>query len=112
MFQPATILLNLKRFLKFLLNSPSEIMLTPVEVHCNIIETSLSSHNINQHLHSEEELLYIISYSPGNGIETPRKVMYSSVVKEKIQNIEIKLLYQDGNDFDIGDFTVYLHLIH
>ena len=78
-----------------------------LEVHCNIIEKSLSS--INEKV-IQEEVLYVFYYDPNNPFIKINPIMHRQVVKHN-QYIKIYFTDQNGNKIDFDDFIVYLDLI-
>ncbi|MCV5005064.1 hypothetical protein OFM39_35955, partial [Escherichia coli] len=67
-----------------------------LEVHCNIIEKSVSSINENV---IQEELLYVFYYDPNNPFIKVNSIMYRQVVRNN-QFIEIYFIDQNGNKVD------------
>ncbi|KAE9522631.1 hypothetical protein AGLY_016966 [Aphis glycines] len=80
-----------------------------LEVHCNIIEKSVTSNNENV---IEEELLFVDYYDPNKPFIKSYPIMYRKVNVRTIQIIKIHIIDQNGNivNFD-EDFIVYLDLI-
>ncbi|KAE9543704.1 hypothetical protein AGLY_002100 [Aphis glycines] len=80
-----------------------------LEVHCNIIEKSVTSNNENI---IEEELLFVDYYDPNKPFIKSNPIMYRKVNVRTIQIIKIHIIDQNGNivNFD-EDFIVYLDLI-
>ncbi|KAE9523162.1 hypothetical protein AGLY_016447 [Aphis glycines] len=91
-------------------NEPDKIYKTEIkEVHCNIIEKSVTSNNENV---IEEELLFVDYYDPNKPFIKSYPIMYRKVNVRTIQIIKIHIIDQNGNivNFD-EDFIVYLDLI-
>ncbi|KAE9523015.1 hypothetical protein AGLY_016646 [Aphis glycines] len=80
-----------------------------LEVHCNIIEKSVTSNNENI---IEEELLFVDYYDPNKPFIKSNPIMYRKVNVRTIQIIKIHIIDQNGDivNFD-DDFIVYLNLI-
>ncbi|KAE9542451.1 hypothetical protein AGLY_003312, partial [Aphis glycines] len=80
-----------------------------LEVHCNIIEKSVTSNNENI---IEEELLFVDYYDPNKPFIKSNPIMYRKVNVRTIQIIKIHIIDQNGDivNFD-DDFIVYLDLI-
>lgn len=81
------------------------------ELHCSIVEASVCPHETNQHVHSEEELLYILCCKKDEYIDRPFQILYVPLEKrfKVIQEINVTIL----NNYDtemFKNFTVYLHL--
>jgi len=80
-----------------------------LEVHCNIIEKSVSS--IDEKV-IEEELLFVFYYDSNNLFIRCNPIMYRQVNVRTIQKIKIYILDQNGDIVNFGDdFIVYLDLI-
>ncbi|KAE9522085.1 hypothetical protein AGLY_017529 [Aphis glycines] len=80
-----------------------------LEVHCNIIEKSVTSNNENI---IEEELLFVDYYDPNKPFIKSNPIMYRKVNVRTIHIIKIHIIDQNGDivNFD-DDFIVYLDLI-
>ncbi|KAE9543348.1 hypothetical protein AGLY_003259, partial [Aphis glycines] len=80
-----------------------------LEVHCNIIEKSVTSNYENV---IEEELLFVDYYDPNKPFIKSYPIMYRKVNLRTIQIIKIHIIDQNGDivNFD-EDFIVYLDLI-
>ena len=91
------------------LNNINNINNRLLDVHCNIIEKSLSFDN---NIHTEEDLLYSFYYDYDNPYIKINPIKYIPV-KSHFQTIEIDIIDQNGKKyvFDDGDFIVYLDLI-
>lgn len=87
-----------------------------IEIHCNIIESSLENNKENSHLHRESEILY--SFFPnvafGSKIsEKPNEIDYIPLKKlNKIQTIIISIQDNEGNllNTENSKNIVYLRL--
>ncbi|KAE9521637.1 hypothetical protein AGLY_017933 [Aphis glycines] len=80
-----------------------------LEVHCNIIEKSVTSNNENI---IEEELLFVDYYDPNKPFIKSNPIMYRKVNVRTIQIIKIHIIDQNGDIFNFEeDFFVYLDLI-
>lgn len=88
------------------LNNHNKIL----EVHCDIIEKSIS--HINHIIHHEEELLFLCKYDSNNTLIQPSKIIYRAVETNRIQIIKINILDHNSNiiNFD-EEFIVVLDLI-
>lgn len=82
-----------------------------VEVHCDIIDSSLSSHELLPHIHSEEELLYVFTYSRESPMFIPNHVLYIPISRGIIHEINIHLMTNNRKYFnEFEEFTIYLNL--
>jgi len=90
------------------LNNNNKIL----EIHCNIVEESIS-HDINQHSHYGEEVLFLFKYDSNNVLIQPKQMIYRPLSKNRFQNINIKIFDLKGNiiNFD-EEFIVVLDLIN
>jgi len=90
------------------LNNNNKIL----EVHCNIIEESIS-HDINTHSHYGEEVLFLCKYDSNNVLIQPKQIIYRPISKNRFQNIKINIFDLKGNiiNFD-EEFIVVLDLIN
>lgn len=84
-----------------------------IELHSNIVKPNYANHDDSIHCHKEEEFLCITTCdlkSEGtiNKLDHP---LYLPISTEKLDKIEVYLLDVQGNNFELGNFTVYLHII-
>jgi hypothetical protein len=79
-----------------------------LEVHCNIIEKSVSS--INEKI-IEDELLFVFYYDSNNLFIRSNPIIYRQVNVRTIQKIEIYIIDQNNNVVNFDDFIVNLDLI-
>lgn len=79
-----------------------------LEVHCNIIEKSVSS--INEKV-IEDELLFVFYYDSNNLFIRSNPIIYRQVNVRTIQKIEIYIIDQNNNVVNFDDFIVNLDLI-
>ncbi|CAI6372177.1 unnamed protein product [Macrosiphum euphorbiae] len=73
------------------LNNNNKIL----EVHCNIIEESIT-HNIDEVSHYDE-VVFVFQYNSNNALNKPLKMIYRPVSKNRFQKIEIYILDLKGN---------------
>lgn len=83
-----------------------------IELHSNIVKPNYANHDDSIHCHKEEEFLCITTCdlkSKGyiNKLDHP---LYLPISTEKLDKIEVNLLDVQGNSFELGNFTVYLHV--
>lgn len=88
------------------LNNNNKIL----EVHCNIIEESIT-HDIDELSHYDE-VLFLFQYNSNSALIKPHKMIYRPVSKNRFQKIEIYILDLKGNivNFD-EEFIGVLDLI-
>lgn len=86
------------------------IIITPLEIHCNIIEKSFSS--VNNIHHVEEELLFVFLFDSNKIFVRPEKIFYVPVSLKTIKTINISIFDQNGNEFILlKDPIFYLDLL-
>lgn len=74
------------------------------EVHCDVIEKSITSSNL---VHIEEEILFTFSISNKNYV-IPNEVLFLPIIQKKIHHITISIFSIDKEPFFIPEFTIYL----
>ena len=90
-----------------------------IELHCNLVESCLTNHSLNEHVHEETDLLYSFfpNVSFGSKIsEKPAEILYVPIRKDirRIQKIDLSIrnerheLLKNENVNNI----IYLSLIH
>lgn len=78
-----------------------------LEVHCDIIEKSISNHKIEQYLHKDDDILCVIKCdSGGNYISNDIKYIPLNVIDFK--SIKLFITDQDGNEIICNKFVAYL----
>ena len=93
--------------------STSKLSNIPLELHCNIVEKSISNHKENNNVHYEEDLLFIFNSAQDNSFIKPSTITYIPVNEKKIQNIRLNIFDLEGNIFNkFTEFIVYLSLIN
>lgn len=101
--------IELDTHLLYLLTNPNNKI---IELHSNIVKPNYANHDDSIHCHKEEEFLCITTCdlkSKGsiNKLDHP---LYLPISTEKLDKIEVHLLDVQGNSFELGNFTVYLHI--
>lgn len=91
----------------------SKLLNIPLELHCNLVEKSLSNHKENSNIHYEEDLLFFFNNPQNNLLIKPSTMTYVPVDQKKVQNIRLSIFDLEGNIFNkFTEFIVYLSLIN
>jgi len=81
------------------------------EVHCNIIEKSISNHKTKEYLHSNGDILCVIKCDKsGQYIANDIKFIPLNMNITDFNRIEVSLADQDGTKIICNDFITYLLL--
>jgi len=80
-----------------------------LEVHCDIIEKSISNHKIEQYLHADDDILCVIKCDSG-GQYISNDIKYTPLNVIDFKSIKLFITDQDGNEIICNEFVAYLIL--
>jgi len=80
-----------------------------LEVHCNIIEKSISNHKTEQYLHEDGDILCVIKCDTG-GQYIANDIKYIPLNVMEFKRIKVFIADQDGNEIKNSKFIAYLIL--
>ncbi|KAE9521789.1 hypothetical protein AGLY_017812 [Aphis glycines] len=80
-----------------------------LEVHCDIIEKSISNHKTEQYLHRDDDVLCVIKCD-NEGQYISNDIKYILLNVKNFKNIKLFIIDQDGNKVICDEFVAYLIL--
>lgn len=80
-----------------------------LEIHCDIIEKSISNHKTEKYLHRDDDVLCVIKCD-NEGQYIPNDVKYIPLNVMNFKNIKLFITDQDGNKVVCDEFVAYLIL--